>query len=169
MRLISERTEADSKPGRWQRYGGSAAVVAAAAVVGSAAVDPDSTWYRTLRKPSWHPPSWAFGVAWTPLYASLAFAGGHAVGRAQGRERRAITASFGVNLALNAAWTWLFFGCRNPRAGAVGTLVLDASNIELIRRVARSDSTAARALLPYAGWCAFATALNASIARRSRS
>ncbi|WP_328549222.1 tryptophan-rich sensory protein [Streptomyces platensis] len=39
-----------------------AAAVAAAAVIGSRAVDPDSAWYRSLEKPRWQPPSWAFGV-----------------------------------------------------------------------------------------------------------
>ncbi|MFD3475953.1 tryptophan-rich sensory protein [Streptomyces sp. NPDC058695] len=54
------------------------------------------------------------------------------------------------------AWTWLFFGHRSPRAGLVGTLMLDLSNIELIHRTARVDTDGARALLPDAGWCAFA-------------
>ena len=47
-------------------------------------------------------------------------------------------------------------------------MLLDVSNAELIRRVARTDPRAAAALTPYALWCAFATVLNASIARRNR-
>jgi tryptophan-rich sensory protein len=73
----------------------------------------------------------------------------------------------GVNLALNAGWTWMFFGLRRPRAGLAGTVLLDLSNLELIRRMARTDPRAAAALAPYAAWCVFATALNASIARRN--
>ncbi|MFI1166872.1 TspO/MBR family protein [Streptomyces sp. NPDC020801] len=145
-----------------------AAAVAVSAAAGARAVDPDSTWYRSLAKPSWQPPAWAFGAVWTPLYASIAWAGGHALGKAQEGERRALTVSLGVNLGLNTAWSWLFFGLRDPRAGAAGILLLNLSNAELIRRTARIDAAAATALAPYAAWCAFATALNIGIERGNR-
>jgi translocator protein len=73
-----------------------------------------------------------------------------------------------VNLAANVAWNYLFFGLRSPRAGLAGTVLLDLSNAELIRRTARIDPRAAAALAPYALWCAFATVLNADITRRNR-
>jgi tryptophan-rich sensory protein len=131
------------------------------------AVDPDTTWYRRLDKPAFQPPPWAFGVVWTPLYASIAWAGGHALQQATGRRRRALAASLAANLVLNAAWNWLFFRRQSPKAGLVGTLLIDLSNIVLIRRTADVDRTGARALLPYAGWCGFATALNAAIVKRN--
>ncbi|MFD4651763.1 TspO/MBR family protein [Streptomyces sp. NPDC056721] len=106
---------------------------------------------------------------WTPLRASIAWAGGHALTRTEGERRDALAASVGANLILNAAWNWLFYGRRSPRAGLVGTLMLDLSNIELIQRTAQVDTARARALLPYAGWCAFATALNMAIAKRHYS
>lgn len=73
----------------------------------------------------------------------------------------------GANLALNTGWTWLFFRRRNPRAALAGTLLLDLSNAGLIRQLARTDPVAARTPLPYAAWCAFATALNVSLTRRN--
>ncbi len=149
-------------------YAATAAAVTATALAGSVAVDPNSDWYRSLRKPDWQPPSWAFGVVWTPLYVSIAWAGGRALSRARPEERRALTASLAANLALNAAWNWLFFRARSPKAGVAGTALLDLSNAQLISRTARADPTAAAALLPYAAWCAFATALNVSIARRNK-
>ncbi|MDX2648702.1 tryptophan-rich sensory protein [Streptomyces sp. PA03-1a] len=63
----------------------------------------------------------------------------------------------------SAAWSWLFFAARSPRAGLVGTLLLDVSTLHLIRTTSRTDRGAATALLPYAAWCWFATALNAKI------
>ena len=114
------------------------------------------------------PPPRAFGLAWTPLYASIAWAAGHALRRTRGRQRNALAASLATNLAVNTAWNWMFFGLRSPRAGLAGTLLLDLSNAELIRRMARTDPRAAAALVPYALWCAFATILNADIARRNR-
>ncbi|MEU0786074.1 TspO/MBR family protein [Streptomyces sp. NPDC006173] len=167
MRLISEGRASDSRTTRWRQYTGAGVAVAAAAVAGSVAVDPGSDWYRRLNKPTWQPPSWAFGAVWTPLYASLAFAGGHALNRAQGRDRVKLAAGFGTNLILNAGWNWLFFRAHSPRAGVGGTLLLDVSNADLIRRLGRVDPKATYTLLPYAAWCAFATILNTSIARRN--
>jgi len=152
----------------WRTYAATAAAVTAAAAIGSEAVNAGSAWYRSLAKPPWQPPSWTFGVVWTPLYASIAWAGGRALLRARGRGRRALAAGLGVNVALNAAWSQLFFGLRSTKAGLVGTVLLDISNADLIRRTAAVDPVAAGALVPYGAWCAFATALNADIARRNR-
>lgn len=151
------------------RYAAAGTAVAVAAGVGAGAVDADSAWYRALRKPDWQPPPWAFGAVWTPLYATIAYAAGRALGRAEDASlRRGIGGSLAVNLALNAGWNWLFFARRSPAAGLAGTLLLDLSNADLLRRTARADRVAARVLLPYAAWSCFATALNASIVRRNR-
>jgi benzodiazapine receptor len=148
-------------------YLAAAAAAATTAAAGGRAVNTGTAWYRTLDKPGWQPPSWTFGVVWTPLYASIAWAAGHAVLRTRGPARREVTAAFAVNLAANAAWSWLFFGRRSTRGGLAGTLALDVSNADLIRRTARYDPAAAAALVPYAAWCLFATALNGSIAVRN--
>ncbi|MFE1753155.1 TspO/MBR family protein [Streptomyces anandii] len=168
MRFLSPSRHSP-RPAPPIRTGGAATAVAAAAVAGARATDPDSAWYRALRTPDWQPPSWAFGAVWTPLYATIAYAGGHALGRTRDRRRRgALVAGLAVNLALNAGWNWLFFARRSPAAALAGTLLLDLSNADLLRRTARVDRTAALALAPYAAWCCFATALNASIVRRNR-
>lgn len=146
-------------------YVAAAVAVTATAVVGSKAVDPRTEWYRSLAKPRWQPPSWAFGVVWTPLYVSVAWATGRALAKADEKQRPALAGSLAVNLALNAGWNWMFFRARSPKAGLATTALLDVSNAELIRRAARVDTAAAAALLPYAAWCIFATALNTSIAR----
>jgi translocator protein len=153
----------------WATYALTGAAVGAAAVAGSKAVDPGSTWYRGLAKPRWQPPPAAFGLIWTPLYVSIAWASGHALRRTDGRPRKLLMASLAANLVLNAGWNWLFFGLRSPQAGLAGTVLLDLSNAELIQRTARADPTAAAALVPYAAWCAFATVLNADLARRNTS
>lgn len=88
-------------------------------------------------------------------------------GRA-GRRRRALATSLGVNLPLNAAWNQLLSGRPSTKAGLAGTVLLDLGNADLIRRTTAVDTTAAGALVPYATWCTFATALNADIARRNR-
>ncbi|MET7378575.1 TspO/MBR family protein [Streptomyces sp. NPDC005526] len=165
MKTTSEY-ERPGRRGAWTV--GAAAAVVATAVAGARAVDADSGWYRALDKPAWQPPSWAFGVVWTPLYATIAWSAGRALSRARGRERTALAAGLAVNLGLNAAWNHLFFGRRSPGAGLLGTVALDLSNAQLMRQVARTDRPAAAALAPYTAWCLFATALNGSLARRNR-
>ncbi|MEU5277121.1 TspO/MBR family protein [Streptomyces asoensis] len=172
MRLISERASAESSESvergpSWHLYAATGAAVVATAVAGGKAVDADGTWYKTLDKPPWQPPGWAFGVVWTPLYASVAWATGRALTKARGEVRRRLVADLASNLALNAGWNWAFFGLRSPSAGVAATLALDAGNVRLLRRVAQVDRAAGWSLVPYALWCGFATALNVSIARRN--
>ena len=171
-RLVTRRSTGRDRAaatGPWAAYTLTAAACTAAAAAGARAVDPGSGWYRGLSKPRWQPPPRTFGLVWTPLYAGIAWAGGRALRRVGGRPRNALIASLAVNLALNTAWSWMFFGLRSPEAGLAGTVLLDISNAELIRRVARTDPPAAAALAPYALWCCFATVLNADIARRNQN
>nr|WP_308288117.1 TspO/MBR family protein [Streptomyces corallincola] len=161
--------EDSSRPGTAVWTVCAAAAVTATAVAGARAVEADSDWYRALRKPPWQPPPWAFGAVWTPLYGTIAWSAGRALGRARGRDRARLIGALAADLALNAGWNHLFFARRNPRAGLAGTVLLDLANAHLIRRTAAVDRTAAASLTPYAAWCLFATALNLSLVRRNRT
>jgi benzodiazapine receptor len=148
------------------------AAVLAAAVAGGLGADPSSDWYRQLDKPDWQPPPQAFGPIWTALYADIAVTGARTLTRLQvtGRhtERRAFARALAVNLALNAGWNWLFFRARRPWIATADSALLTASSLDLARRAGRADTGTGWALVPYPAWCAFATALNAAIARRNR-
>ena len=152
----------------WTTYALTSAAAGAAAAVGARAVDPGSSWYRGLAKPSWQPPPRVFGAGMDAAVREHRLGGRPCAAAHRGRQRNALAASLATNLAVNTAWNWMFFGLRSPRAGLAGTLLLDLSNAELIRRIARTDPRAAAALVPYALWCTFATILNADIARRNR-
>lgn len=128
-----------------------------------------SDWYRRLRKPRWQPPPPAYALVWTPLYVAIAYAGARALTRAQSRDRSQLAAGLILDLALNAAWTPLFFRARRPRAALAEIACLNIANVLLIRQMWRADRTAAVLLLPYADWTAFATALNAEIVRLNPS
>ncbi|CAI7981031.1 translocator protein [Frankia sp. Hr75.2] len=144
------------------------AATAAAAGVGTVATRPDSAWYLSLDKPGWQPPRAAFPAVWTPIYALIAFAGARALdGSTDDDQRKRLRRSFGINLALNAAWTPLFFQARRPRLALAEILALDAANATLVARAWRADRLAGAALLPYLAWTGFATALNAAIAARN--
>ncbi|MGW7478371.1 TspO/MBR family protein [Nonomuraea muscovyensis] len=84
-----------------------------------------------------------------------------------GVGRAGLAWAFAVNLALNTAWTPLFFAARSPRLAMLDILALNASNLVLLRRFLRADRRAGLALVPYVAWTAFATALNGAIVARN--
>lgn len=133
------------------------------AVVGSLGTRTDTAWFRALKKPSWYPPAAAFPIAWTGLYALLAWSGTRALNRAPKGERRGVACELGTNLALNTAWTWTFFRAERTDLALAMILALDVSNIRLIRRFATHDPLGAAAQMPYALWTGFATALTEEI------
>ncbi len=144
-----------------------AAAVTATAVAGGLGTDVSSDWYADLDKPSWQPPGWVFGPAWTTLYALIAVGSGRVLDRAEPEERRSFAAALGVNLVLNTGWSWVFFTAKRPRWALAEVLLLEASTLDLLRRARRVDTRAHRLLAPYAAWVGFASTLTASIARRN--
>lgn len=130
------------------------------------------TWYARLRKPPYQPPAKVFPVAWTALYADIATTSAVAIDRlraagSRDKTRRYIGA-LGVNLLLNAGWSWLFFGYRKLGAASIGAAALTASSADLVRRTGDADPQAGWALLPYPLWCAFATVLSTHIWQLNR-
>lgn len=140
------------------------------AAIGGAASAPavDSAWYRRLDKPPWQPPGAVFGPVWTVLYGLLAGSMIAAWRRSDERRRPRLAIILGSNLALNLAWTLIFFRGRNPLAAGVEIIALEATCLALIAEVRPVSRTASLALVPYALWVAFATALTWSIAARNR-
>jgi translocator protein len=143
------------------------APVLAAAFLGSLATTPNiPTWYAGLQKPGFTPPNGAFAPVWTLLYLMMAYAVWRVLSLPAGRPGRAaaITAFF-VQLALNAAWSWAFFGAHSPLGGLVVILPLLAMILVTIRLFWPLDRVAAWLLVPYAAWVTYATALNLAIWR----
>jgi tryptophan-rich sensory protein len=122
-------------------------------------------YYAALVKPAWAPPAWIFGPVWTVLYLMMAVAA-WLVWRGGGwRARSRPLAWYLVQLLLNALWTPLFFGLRNPGLALAGIVLLGLA-IVLTGRAFRPVSRAASWLLfPYLVWVVFAAALNFSIWR----
>lgn len=119
-------------------------------------------WFDGLRKPSWNPPASAFGPVWTLLYVGMAVAAWR-VWRVRGWGWP--IGLFGVQLALNAAWTGLFFALRQPGWALVEIIALWLTIAATTRAFARSDRLAAVLMLPYLAWVSFAGVLNAAIWR----
>jgi benzodiazapine receptor len=142
-----------------------AAAVLATAVAGGVGTDVSSSWYARLRKPAWQPPGWAFGPAWTTLYALTAVASARVLDRADDEQARGYRRALGTNLALNAGWSWVFFTAKRPRWALAESAALEVSTLDLVRRARAVDPTSAALLAPYAAWVGFATALTGEITR----
>lgn len=117
-------------------------------------------WYAELAKPAWNPPGWIFGPVWTALYTTMAVAawqvwrhGGFAA------HRRALVLYL-VQLALNAAWTPLFFGLHFLGMAFVEILLLLVMIGLTMATFFRANILAGWLLAPYFVWVGFATALN---------
>lgn len=134
----------------------------AVAALGSLSMGDWSGWYAGLSKPSWTPPGALIGAVWSVLYGLIGVAG-WLVWRERSTHRRGALVAFGVQLALNLAWSWIFFGLRAPGLALVEILVLLAAILATIGLFAKVRRLAAGLLVPYAAWVAFASFLNATI------
>jgi tryptophan-rich sensory protein len=141
-----------------------AIAVTATAVIGGLASRPaDSPWYRSLRKPSYQPPTAAFPVVWPILYADIAVVSSNAVDEMQRRgleaQRRGYVVSLALNLVLNASWSWLFFNRRLLGTSAIAAAALTVSSGDVTRRAVAVNGAKAAPLGLYTLWCTFATVL----------
>ena len=144
--------------------GASVAACFAAAAVGSAFTVPAiGVWYARLAKPAWTPPNWLFGPVWTALYLSMAVAAWLVWRRAGLSGARLPLSIFGLQLALNALWSILFFGLQRPALAFAEIVLLWASILATILSFYRVVPAAGLMLIPYLLWVSYAAALNFSI------
>jgi translocator protein len=135
----------------------------AVAGLGSLATTPNiPTWYATLNKPTWTPPNWAFGPVWTVLYGMMAVAV-WLVWRKAGWNM-AVTI-FAVQLALNLAWSFIFFGFHQPGLAFLEIVMLWLAIAATVLMFFQVSPVAASLLIPYLLWVSYAAALNFAIWR----
>lgn len=130
-----------------------------AAAVGGVAAAPAPGFYESLVRPTWAPPAWLFGPAWAVLFTLMAIAA-YLVWHARGwRGARGALTLYGVQLVLNALWTWCFFAWRQGGLALVEVIVLWLAIAATAIAFGRVRRVAAVLLLPYLAWVGFATAL----------
>ena len=126
-------------------------------------------WYAALRKPSWNPPNWLFGPAWTVILGLAAWAGVLAWTAAPDVATRwRIGVLYAVNMVLHALWSPLFFTFKRPDWALIEAPLLWLSVLALVLGLAPLSSLAGWLLAPYLLWVAFAVVLNATIVRLNR-
>jgi tryptophan-rich sensory protein len=121
-------------------------------------------WYAALAKPSWTPPPSVFPIVWTALYIMMAVALWRLWEKAAPSPARyRAIALFLVQLALNAAWSPLFFGAHATLLALINIMLLLIAIALTMLASARVDRAAAWLLVPYLAWVAYAATLNGGI------
>ena len=124
-----------------------------------------NAWFDALEKPAFMPPGWMFGLAWTILYVLLGLSLAMLLHARGARRRGRLIALFAVQLALNFAWSPVFFAMHKVSlalAMLAAMIILSFVLAVLLQRVRR---VAALLLLPYLAWLCLAAALNFEIVR----
>lgn len=122
-------------------------------------------WYRNLTKPSWNPPDFLFPIAWTVLYAMMAFAA-WIVWQETGWPAALVPIGLWlVQLVFNALWSALFFGMKRMDYALVDVALLWLSIAATIAAFWPISTLAAWLMVPYLAWVSFAAFLNFTILR----
>jgi len=114
-------------------------------------------WYDRLKKPDWNPPKWVFPVVWTVLYAFIAIAG-WLIWQEAGTGL--VLAIWGLQLILNAAWSYFFFGIRRMDWAFWDVTGLVIAVLAFIIAAWPISMWAALLFLPYLAWVGTAALLN---------
>ena len=127
--------------------------------------DSVTTWFPTLVKPVFNPPSWVFFPVWTVLYILIGVAGGMIWNHLETNKElvRKAFLFFIIQLVLNALWTYLFFGLHNPLLAFIEIILLWLFIFETYNQFKKIDKIASYLFIPYLAWVSFAMLLNGSI------
>jgi translocator protein len=121
------------------------------AIAGSFTSEAIPNWYATLNRPSFNPPNWLFAPVWTCLYI---------LPPSKGRNKGLL--AFGIQLALNFTWSFLFFYFKTMGIALVEIIVLWGCILIMIVLFYRMKPWAGYINIPYIMWVSFATILNAA-------
>jgi benzodiazapine receptor len=122
-------------------------------------------WYPTLIKPSFNPPNWIFAPVWSMLYTMMGVAAGlvwNCIESEKELVKKALII-FAIQLALNALWSFLFFGLKNPMLAGIEIIILWLMIYETYIQFSKINKISGYLFIPYLLWVSFAAMLNGSI------
>jgi benzodiazapine receptor len=122
-----------------------------------------NAWFDALVKPEFMPPGWLFGVVWPLLYLLMGMALAMILAQPPSDRRRNALILFYIQLALNFAWSPVFFAAHDMRAAAVIIIMMIAIAAGAAGQFFRLRAAAGYLMVPYLAWLVFATTLNTAI------
>jgi tryptophan-rich sensory protein len=134
-----------------------------AAAIGAAASIQAGAFYARLVRPDWAPPANVFGPVWTVLYLLMGLAAWLVWREGGFRARRLALGLFLAQLAVNALWSWLFFGWHLGALAFADIVLLWGLLVATLVAFWRVRPVAGALLVPYLLWVSFATALSYSV------
>ncbi len=148
----------------WRRVVIPVCFVAVVAFVGMAFADTRQLWYQSLMKPAIMPPDAVFSYVWGAIYILIAVSAVLVLSSGDEALIKDAYYYYGLNGALNALWTYLFFERHRMVASLICLIALIFSTMHLMRRVDKGSGITTFVLLPYLLWLIFSLALNYAIA-----
>lgn len=124
-----------------------------------------NAWFDGIAKPFFMPPGWVFGLVWPVLYALLGVALAIILQQPATKRRRKALILFLVQLALNYAWSPIFFGAGEIRLALITVIVMTALAAMAAGQFWRLKPAAGVLMIPYLAWLCFAAALTMAIDR----
>lgn len=137
------------------------------AISGLVTKESVDTWYPMINKPSFNPPNWIFAPVWSTLYVMMGIAAGLVWDKMEIKTQTETVKKglkfFAIQLALNALWSYIFFGLHNPMLALLEIVVLWLMIYETFVQFNKVNKIAGYLFIPYLLWVTFAFVLNASI------
>ena len=155
-------TSAPAHSRRWRILAGWVGLCMAVGIVPDLLFKP-GVWYSALEKPIFTLPVWVFAPLWMMLSIAMGVAVWRIWGLPESAARNQALRQFCVQLALNAAWTPVFFGAQSLIGGLVVIVLVAFATVVTIQRFHPLDKIAAWLLAPYLAWVAFGSALNVAM------
>jgi translocator protein len=119
-------------------------------------------WYATLNRPTFNPPNWLFGPVWTTLYIILGISLFLIWIQDKSKERNLAILTFSIQLALNFAWSFIFFYFNRIGFALAEIILLWLSIVVMLIQFYKIKPLAAYINIPYLLWVTFASILNLS-------
>lgn len=123
------------------------------------------TWYPNINKSVFAPPEWVFPVVCSVLYFLMGVSLATILTTGTREQVLLPVGLFALQLLLNMAWSFIFFGQKNPLGGFVTVVLLWFTVAFTTLSFANIAFEAGLMLLPYLFWVSFALVLNWGIVR----
>lgn len=138
-------------------------IEAAGFAVGMLTREGTQIYADTLNKPVLSPPGIVFPIAWTILYALMGVSAARVILSDGSKARSMGLVFFGIQLALNLAWSFIFFGAQRFGFALIELLIMVAAVFAMTVQFMKCDPLVAKIQIPYIAWLCFATYLNAAV------